>query len=125
MIESSDIVQIELFDSHGKNKGNSPTVKYLKDSNSPLNNLQTRIVVWYHNNGLYDNFLQDEIVEKSHKFLFTSQCSFENKRLITKFEDKIKERNLDTVFASGGFNDVPLTDELYNNSAKFCCFKHL
>jgi len=125
LINDADIVQLELFDSHGINKGKSQSIKYLHDSNSPLNNLPIRFIIWYHNNGLYDKFLPYELVEKSHKFLFTSQCSFENKRLITKFESKINESNLNTVFASGGFNNIPFTEVLYDSSARFCCFKQL
>lgn len=125
LINESDIIQIELFDSHGKNKGNSSIVKYLKNQYSPLNNLKTRTIIWYHNNGLYDKFLTNDIIDKCNVFLFTSPCSYESKNLMQKLENKIKENNLDCVFASGGFNDIQFTDVLNDSSTKFCCFKQL
>ncbi len=121
LINNTDIIQLELFDSR------RPTlIKYLQYPNSPINNLPIRLIVWYHNNGLYDNFLPYELVEKSHTFLFTSPCSFENKKFTVNFKSKIKQGNIDAVFASGGFDDIPMTTMLYKKyPLTIGCFKHL
>lgn len=121
LINNADIIQLELFDSRRQT-----LIKYLQNSNSSLNNLPIRLVTWYHNNGLYDNFLPYELVEKSHTFLFTSPCSFENKKLTTHFKDKIEEGNLNAVFSSGGFEDILHTSVGFNKYPLLIgCFKHL
>ncbi len=121
LINNADIIQLELFDSK------KPTlIRYLQDLKSPLNILPIRLIIWYHNNGLYDNFLPDKLIKKSHIFLFTSQCSFQNKSLISDFKNKITKNNLDDVFSSGGFENIPEISVLskeYNMSIG--CFKHL
>lgn len=119
LIKNADIIQLELFDSR------RPTmIRYLQ--NSLLNKLPIRLIVWYHNNGLYDNFLPDDLVKYSHIFLFTSPCSFQNKRLITKFKNKINENNLSTVFSSGGFETIPETLIISKNHPTIIgYFKHL
>lgn len=94
LMKDSDIVQLEWW--------NHPiTIKYLCSTYIP----HIRLLVWSHNSGLHIQIVPKKLILASHIFLFTSQCSFENKdiiNLIPEFGDK-----LGVVSSSGGFQGFP------------------
>lgn len=94
LMRYSDIVQLEWW--------NHPlTFKYLCSISIPY----IRLITWCHNSGLHAPIIPRQLILASHIFLFTSQCSFENKE-IKNLVPKIRER-LGTVYSSGGFSGLP------------------
>jgi len=64
-----------------------------------------RLVVWSHVSGLHPPEIPPDFVIMPHRFLFTSPCSWEHSRL-TALGPEVRQR-VDTVFSSGGFDDLP------------------
>lgn len=94
LMESSDIVQLEWW--------NHPaTFKYL----CSMPTLSIRLLTWYHNSGLYTPIIPKQLILTSHIFLFTSQCSFENKEIMD-IVPELGDR-LGMVSSSGGFSGLP------------------
>lgn len=93
LIEKSDIVQLEWW--------NHPsTVTCLSNPQiSPM-----RLITWYHNSGLTPPFPK-QLILNSHIFLFTTDASFENKKVKTLIP--LHKDHLGVVHASGGFEDFP------------------
>jgi len=94
LMEDSDIVQLEWW--------NHPaTIKHLCSLSIP----PIRLLTWCHVAGLHSPIIPKQLILASHRFLFTSQCSFENKEvmnLIPEFGDR-----LGVVSSSGGFSGLP------------------
>ena len=94
LLGDSDIVQLEWW--------NHPeTVKHLCTLSIP----PIRLLTWSHVSGLYNPIIPQRLILASHRFLFTSPCSFESKEvmnLIPEFGDR-----LGVVSSSGGFSGLP------------------
>jgi len=103
LIRDSDIVQLEWW--------NHPaTIKHLCSQSIP----PVRLLTWSHVSGLYNPIIPKQLILASHIFLFTSQCSFENKEvmnLIPEYRDR-----LGVVSSSGGFSGLPENMEKANES---------
>lgn len=99
LILYSDIVQLEWL--------NHPTIiKYL----CSISQFPIRFLVWSHNNGLHNipkskgklpPIIPKNLIKQSDIFLFTNECSFQNKEVI-----EIKDK-LGVVYSSGGFDGFP------------------
>lgn len=103
LMEDSDIVQLEWW--------NHPaTIKYLCSMSIP----PIRLLTWCHVSGLHTPIIPKQLILASHIFLFTSQCSFESKEvmsLIPEFGDR-----LGVVSSSGGFIGLPEPRKRANES---------
>lgn len=64
-----------------------------------------RLIVWSHVSGLHPPEIPAGFVTIPHRFLFTSPCSWENTALAPLA--KRKPKNIDVVFSSGGFDELP------------------
>lgn len=64
-----------------------------------------RLVVWSHVSGLYLPALSAAFVAMPDRFLFTSPCSGAHPRLAGL--DGVVRQRVDTVFSSGGFDNLP------------------
>lgn len=92
--DEADIVQVEWW--------HHPAVAgWLGRSALPA----MRLVVWSHVSGLHPPEIPPDFVIMPHRFLFTSHCSWEHSRL-SALGPEIRQR-VDTVFSSGGFDDLP------------------
>jgi len=84
LIKNSDIVQLEFW--------NHPILfKYICTIEIP----KIRLLVWYHNNGLYNPIMPKKLLLEAHMVLYTSSCSYQN------------VSNTGYVFSSGGFKEFP------------------
>jgi len=94
LIRDSGIVQLEWW--------NHPaTIKYLCSLSLP----PIRLITWSHVSGLHNPIIPQRLILASHRFLFTSQCSYESrevKSLPSEFRDR-----LGVVYSSGGFSGLP------------------
>jgi len=103
LIEDSDIVQLEWW--------NHPaTIKHL----CSLSILPIRLLTWSHISGLHNPIIPQRLILASHRFLFTSPCSFEGKQvksLIPELGDRLR-----VVPSSGGFSGLPEPREEVNES---------
>ena len=103
LIEDSDIVQLEWW--------NHPaTIQCL----CSLSNFPIRLLTWSHVSGLHNPIIPQKLIMASHRFLFTSKCSFEGKDVKTLIP-KLKDR-LGVVSSSGGFSGLPEPREEVNES---------
>lgn len=94
LIRDSDIVQLEWW--------NHPaTIKYLCSLSFP----PIRLITWSHVSGLHNPIIPQRLILASHKFLFTSQCSYESKEVMS-LPSEFKDR-LGVVPSSGGFSGLP------------------
>lgn len=107
LIQQCDIIQLEYW--------NYPKtlsfIKMLSKSNIPI-----RMVTWFHQNGFYDSIpeITKQLILNS-TFLFTSECSFENKKIVKLINDnKQLKETIGYVYSSGGFNDLPLPIYMIN-----------
>ncbi|MGA7829161.1 MAG: glycosyltransferase family 4 protein [Geobacteraceae bacterium] len=64
-----------------------------------------RLIVWSHVSGLHPPEIPLEFVTVPHRFLFTSPCTWEHPTLARLA--KRKPSNIDVVFSSGGFDELP------------------
>jgi len=64
-----------------------------------------RLVVWSHVSGLHPPEIPPAFLKEPHRFLFTSPCSWEHPRLAVLGSEA--RQRVDTVFSSGGFDDLP------------------
>ena len=112
LMEDSDIVQLEWW--------NHPaTIKHLCSLSIP----PIRLLTWSHVSGLHTPIIPKQLILASHMFLFTSQCSFESKEvmsLVPEFEDR-----LGVVSSSGGFPGLPETRNEINESVSVGYFGSL
>ncbi|MCX9014410.1 MAG: glycosyltransferase [Candidatus Methanoperedens sp.] len=112
IIEDSDIVQLEWW--------NHPaTIKYLCSLSIP----PIRLLTWSHVSGLHTPIIPKKLILASHVFLFTSQCSFESKEVMSlppEFEDR-----LGVVSSSGGFPGLPERRDGINESVSVGYFGSL
>ena len=94
LIRDTDIVQLEWW--------NHPaTIKHL----CSLNIAPIRLLTWCHISGLHNPIIPKQLIYASHRFLFTSACSFEGKEvkgLMPKLGNK-----LNVVSSCGGFFGLP------------------
>ncbi len=109
LITQSDIVQLEYWNY----QKTLDFLKLLSQLNIPI-----RMVTWFHQNGFNDPI--PEITEQlilNSIFLFTSECSFENKKITDLLNDNknIKE-NIGYVYSSGGFKDLPLPNNIFSKN---------
>jgi len=94
LIKTTDIVQLEWW--------NHPaTIKYL----CSLANIPLRLLTWCHVSGLFTPIIPLKLLSHSHKFLFTSPCSFAAQEV--KNLTPATKNNLDVVPSSGGFAGLP------------------
>lgn len=94
LIRDSDIVQLEWW--------NHPaTIKYLCSLSKP----PIRLLTWSHVSGLHNPIIPKQLILASHRFLFTSRCSFEAKEVM-ELGSELGDR-LDVVSSSGGFSGLP------------------
>lgn len=94
LIRDSDIVQLEWW--------NHPaTIKHL----CSLSKLPIRLLTWSHVSGLHNPIIPKQLILASHRFLFTSRCSFEAKGVMSLIPE-LGDR-LDVVSSSGGFFELP------------------
>lgn len=90
-----DIVELEFW--------NHPIIfKYLCTMKIP----KIRLLVWYHNNGLYNPILPTKLMSEAHLILYTSSCSYQS------------INNTGYVFSCGGFKRFP---EQYNKDYNKVC----
>jgi hypothetical protein len=103
LIIDSDIVQLEWW--------NHPaTIECL--CSLPVRPI--RLLTWSHVSGLHNPIIPQRLILASHSFLFTSQCSYKSKEvmsLIPEFADR-----LGVVSSSGGFCGLPQTRAQANES---------
>ncbi|MBU0777708.1 glycosyltransferase [Patescibacteria group bacterium] len=94
LIKDADIIQLEWW--------NHPaTIEYLcRMSISPI-----RLLIWYHNSGLHNPIVPKKLILASHVFLFTSECSLENKEIVNLIPKFNGYSNV--VYSSGGFKELP------------------
>ena len=94
LIGDSDIVQLEWW--------NHPaTIKCL----CSLSLHPIRLLTWSHTSGLHNPIIPQRLILASHRFLFTSQCSYKSKEVMSltpEFGDR-----LGVVSSSGGFFGLP------------------
>lgn len=103
LVEDSDIVQLEWW--------NHPaTIQCL----CSLSIFPIRLLTWSHVSGLHNPIIPQKLIMASHRFLFTSKCSFEGKDVKTLIP-KLKDR-LGVVSSSGGFSGLPEPREEVNES---------
>lgn len=94
LIKDSDIVQLEWW--------NHPaTIKCL----CSLSMTPVRLLIWCHISGLHNPIIPKKLILASHKFLFTSRCSFQATEVM-ELEPEIGDR-LGVVSSSGGFSELP------------------
>jgi len=94
LLRDSDIIQLEWW--------NHPaTIKHLCSLSIP----PIRLLTWCHVSGLHTPIIPRQLILASHRFLFTSQCSFESKEVIGLMPE-LGDR-LGVVFSSGGFSGLP------------------
>jgi len=102
LMEKSDVVQLEYI--------NNPVIfKYLCTMEIP----SIRLLVWSHNNGLYNPIIPDKLIKNSHKFIVTSACGYWNmypNDLYSYFAD-----NSGCVYSSGGFEEFSEIKRDYKN----------
>lgn len=103
LIRDSDIVQLEWW--------NHPaTIKHLCSLSIP----PIRLLTWSHVSGLHNPIIPQRLILASHRFLFTSPCSFEGKEvkpLISELGDRLA-----VVSSSGGFSGLPEPSKEVNKS---------
>jgi len=94
LISTADIVQLEWW--------NHPaTIECL----CHLAPQPIRLLVWCHVSGLYNPIIPPRLMEASHRFLFTSSCSFEAKEVAGIAEGLGSKLGL--VSSGGGFEGLP------------------
>ncbi len=94
LMSDSDIIQLEWW--------NHPaTIKHLCSVSIP----PIRLITWCHVSGLYNPVIPQGLIRASQKFLFTSQCSFESKEVMS-LGSEFRGR-LGVVSSSGGFKGLP------------------
>jgi glycosyltransferase involved in cell wall biosynthesis len=64
-----------------------------------------RLLVWCHVSGLYNPIIPSKLIAESHRFLFTSPCSFEAKELACLL--KSPQKKMAVVSSGGGFEELP------------------
>ena len=102
-IRESEIVQLEWW--------NHPATMQCLCS---LSILPIRLLTWSHVSGLHNPIIPQKLIMASHRFLFTSPCSFEGKEVKTLIP-KLKDR-LGVVSSSGGFSGLPEPRKEVNES---------
>ncbi len=94
LIRAADIVQLEWW--------NHPaTMKYLCSRMLPA----MRLIIWSHVSGLHTPIIPQGLILASHRFLFTSACSFQSQESINL--PAVVKNRLDFVHSSGGFSGLP------------------
>ncbi|RDY24513.1 glycosyltransferase [Romboutsia maritimum] len=91
-IKKADIVQLEWWH-HPK------FAEFLYE----ISNISTRLIIWSHISGCVYPNIPYEFVKVPDKFLFTSECSYENPQWSEKDKEYIK-RNTKVINSSGGFD---------------------
>jgi hypothetical protein len=94
LIRDSDILQLEWW--------NHPAMIECLCS-LPL--IPVRLLSWSHTSGLHNPIIPEQLILASHKFLFTSHCSFEANE-VRNLAAKQRYR-LGVVSSSGGFSGLP------------------
>ena len=94
LIRTADILQLEWW--------NHPATIECLCSLPPI---PVRLLSWSHTSGLYNPIIPERLILASHKFLFTSHCSFEADG-IRNLACEQKHR-LGVVSSSGGFSGLP------------------
>jgi glycosyltransferase involved in cell wall biosynthesis len=64
-----------------------------------------RLLVWCHVSGIHNPIIPQKLIEVSHRFLFTSPCSFEAQNVIGLAESD--QAKLAVVSSGGGFEELP------------------
>jgi L-malate glycosyltransferase len=97
----TDIVQLEWW--------HHPAIAaWLCSGNLP----PMRLIVWAHISGLHPPLIPPDFVRSPHRFLFTSPCSLEHPALLALVQAEPTMRSrMDTVFSSGGFDDLPVPSQ--------------
>lgn len=94
ILSDSDIVQLEWW--------NHPeTLRCLCTLSIP----PIRLLTWSHVSGLYNPIIPQRLIMTSHRFLFTSPCSFESKEVIDLMPEHGDQ--LGVVSSSVGFAGLP------------------
>lgn len=93
-IEAADIVQIEWW--------NHPKMSEFMASFPEIN---TRVVIWAHISGCTYPNIPFEFIKIPSKFLFTSECSYENP-MWNKLEREYVKKNTKVINSSGGFEKL-------------------
>jgi glycosyltransferase involved in cell wall biosynthesis len=98
LISTVDIVQLEWW--------NHPaTIECL----TSLALQPIRLVIWCHVSGLHNPIIPGKLIEASHRFLFTSPCSFNAKEVANLL--KRLQRKMAVVSSGSGFEELPnITD---------------
>lgn len=93
-VANSDIIQLEWW--------NHPaTISFLCNSQLP----DMRLLVWCHISGLHTSIIPDKLITSSHKFIFTSPCSYKADvvlALMPEYADRFG-----SVHSCGGFDGFP------------------
>lgn len=99
LVTETDILQLEWW--------NHPaTIQYL----CKLTKVPLRLVSWSHVSGLHTPIIPPQLLVQSHKFLFTSQCSYEADEVKAVLPEE-RDR-LDVVSSSGGFEGLPCPEDM-------------
>jgi glycosyltransferase involved in cell wall biosynthesis len=94
LIADSDIVQLEWW--------NHPaTIKCL--CSMPVRPI--RLLAWSHVSGLHNPIIPQRLITASHRFLFTSPCSYQS-RAVRNLAPQLAD-HLGVVSSSGGFSGLP------------------
>lgn len=94
LVAVADVVQLEWW--------NHPATIECLCSLAPQ---PIRLMVWCHVSGLHNPIIPQGLMEASHRFLFTSPCSFEA-REVSRLADQFGSR-LSVVSSGGGFEGLP------------------
>jgi glycosyltransferase involved in cell wall biosynthesis len=98
-VEQADIVELDWWG-----------YPYLNKIMWEIRDIPMRMIIWAMVSGCYFPYLKPSLVNLPHKFIFSSQYSYENQYWSEQERIQIRE-NFPTIDASGGFEntkDVPL-----------------
>lgn len=84
-----------------------------------LNNIEARIILWSHINGLYYPYLPFDFLDAFDACMFTSDCTLENSEWTTEEMLTIKEKS-EIVYGMGDFRPSDITAKKDYNISEKC-----
>jgi glycosyltransferase involved in cell wall biosynthesis len=101
LMKKSDIVQLEYW--------NHPILfRYLCEMEWEIPSI--RLITWSYNNGLYNPIIPENLIINSYKFIFTSECSYQNSNILDLINKKDLNKKFDVIYCVGN-----LPNENINN----------
>ena len=106
IVSECGIVQIEWW--------NHPAM--LEFLNTKLHLIKIRLVIWCHISGLNNPIIPNKLIDYSDHFIFTSPCSY--KSIEKRFHNKKIPTNVSVISSGGGFDDIPVKTESFEDELK-------